>query len=201
MANIRIINDGFRFELILEPGYQISGSDLLGLANLVPGAYAVEKSGGTLTVAPLVPAELNLDVRQFAMSGGTTATQVTVHNAGTADAPGLMLVADTVDEGGTVLELTHKPVDALAEETKEVLLDIPAFATGAAMLRVRLVDAEGRVVAATELTGTANPSGNPDAILSIGRVPALIPVVALFATLLAAAAVLAIARHREQPAA
>lgn len=199
--NVRIIDGGFRFELILEPGYRISGPDLLGLTNLAPGAYSVENNADTFAVAALVPPELNLDIRQFAVSGGPAANQVTVSNASLADASGLMLVVDTVDENGTAFELTRKSVDALAKETEEVLLDIPASAAGTATMRVRLEDAKGQVVAATDLTDTANPSGNPDGILSIGQVPVLIPVAALFAIVLAGTAVMAIARRREQSAA
>ena len=170
----------------------------MGLSGLAPGDYTIENSGGAFTVEPLIPAQLSLDIQQLAESGEVTTVQVSIHNAGTADAPDLTLVAETVDKDGTVTELTRELVEALAGETEQLLVDIPSPAAGTATLRVRLEDADGQIVAEADPTGLTAPPLNRNVVFSIWQVPVLVPVLALFGAFAAGAAVLAVARRRGQ---
>lgn len=198
-ANVRFTDDGFRFELSLEPGFQITGPDLLGVMDLSPGNYVVENSGGTFTVAPLVPAELHLDVRQLVKRGGTAAVQIAVHNAGTADASDLTLVVEAVAKDGTVVDLTRERVEAHAGETSRLFVDIPSSLAGTAILRTRLAGANGQIVAVADPIVLAKPHLNRGTILSIWQTLVLMAVLGLFGAFVAGAAMLAIARRWGQP--
>jgi hypothetical protein len=199
LANLRFIGDGFRFELSLEPGYRTTGPDLLGLTGLAPGEDLIENHGGVFTVTPLVPPQLSLDVRYFAEGGAAGAAQVTIQNTGSADASGLMLVAESVAGDGAVIELTRQPVDALAGQAARVRVDIPSALAAGAALRAQLEDSEGQLLAAGELALPAGPATQrAPAIFGLLQAPILASVLGLFAGLIALAALLAAIRRGEQ---
>lgn len=79
-----------------------------------------------------------------------------------------------------------------------MLLDMPTVAEG--RLTVRLEDTDGQIVASAEPLALAGaPPPEPGAIFGIGQMPAVVPVLAGFAGLVAVAAVLASLRRKEQP--
>jgi hypothetical protein len=199
VANVRRTGDGFRFELVLEPGYQASGPNLLELAGLVPGKYLVENHDGAFTVTLLRPPQLALEVRQAAGDEGMARAQVSVRNLGTADAPDLTLVAEAVNSSGAIVELAREPVDALAGETVQVLIDSPTTAATGSVLNARLEDATGLIVAISGPTPlVAADIANNETVFSIAQAPVLLPVIGLFSAFVALAAVLAASRLREQ---
>lgn len=195
LANLRIIDDGFRFELSLEPGFVVAGPDLIGLAAAEPGDYLVENRGGVFSLKPLAPAQLTIDLRQLAAGAPV---QVTVGNSGMADVNGLFLVVETPGSDDTPNELLNQPIDALAGETTEALVTIPSNTPAGSTLAVRLEDATGMVVAeAAPLPLPGAPSAGRVGVFDIGRAPVLWPVVGAFATLLAAAGLMAVRRREE----
>lgn len=187
---------GFRFVLELTPDYRVSGIDLLGLDGIAPGRYVVENHSGAFTVAPLSPAQLNLDLRQ---PGGNTIpqVQVIVGNTGLADASNLTLVVEAQDDDGSSVELTRTPVQALAGETVQVKVDIPSFLAAGRALYGRLEDDQGSVVATGEWIALASlePSYRT-AIFGLDQTPLLLPVIGLFAAFVATAGLLALSRWR-----
>jgi hypothetical protein len=192
VANVRPTEDGFRFELSLAHGYRINGADLAGLAGLEPGEYLVENRGGAFTVVPLLPAELSLDLRQLAGDGVTAPISVTIRNTGLADAPGLVLVAETTGREGDVIELTRREVDALAAQPVQVLVDVPSTVASGTAVRTRLEDGDGRALAAAEPLVLARPDVDPGtAVFGVLQAPFLLPLVGLFALFLSAATLLA----------
>src|SRR5690606_24301646 len=191
LANVRITDDGFRFQLTLEAGYQVTGNDLLGVAGLTPGEYVVEYRNDAFTVAPLTPPEMSLQVKRLSEDVAALPLQVVVTNDGTGDAPGLVLVAEAKNSDGVVTELTREPVDALSGETAHVLLDVPN-SHNSSRLTIRLENAEGGVIAA-EMMGLAGEKEiEGEAIYSLEQKPVLIPVLVGFAVLLATATALAV---------
>ena len=197
LTNVHINSDGFRFELTLHPGYQITGPDLMALDNLAAGEYLVENYDGVFAVSRLVPAQLSLALRQSAEGDAVTRAQFTIRNTGTADARGLTLVADLVGSDGVAIELARESVEVLAEVEVQVLIDIPSTVKNYVGLRARLEDSAGHVLAELEPTPLASPpAASRSAIFGIGQAPILLPVVGLFAALLVLAAFLAINRQR-----
>lgn len=155
-----------------------------------PDAWETQR---TQTVAPYIPAKLGLDVRPLSGVRGVPAVRVTVHNGGTADAPGLVLVAQTGDEGEAVEEIFRTPVDLLAGENEQLWIDVPLPPGRSVMVQVHLEDGEGNVLAVADPATVVAPPLNPDAVLDFSHVPILLPLVALFATLVSLATVLATA--------
>lgn len=197
LDNLRIIDDGFRFELSLEPDFVVAGPDLIGLAAAESGDYLVENRGGVFSLNPLAPAQLTIDLRQPAAGAPV---QVTVGNSGMADVNGLFLVVETPGSDDTPNELLNQPVDALAGETTEALVTITSNTPAGSALTARLEDATGTVVAeAAPLPLTGAPPAGRVGVFDIGRAPVLWPVVGAFAVLLAAAGLMAVRRREETP--
>jgi len=193
LANLRIIDGDFRFELTLEPNAQITGPDLLGLAGLPTGEYLVENRDGAFSIRPLTPAQLTIDLRQPAADASV---QVVVENTGAADANGLFLVVETSRTGGASTQLLYQPVDALAGESTRALVTVPSNTLAGSVLSAHLEDDMGLIIAeATPLLLPDAPSAGHSTIFSISHVPALWPVVGAFAALLAVAGLMAIRRQ------
>lgn len=187
---------GFRFVLELRPGYQVSGSDLLGLNGVAPGRYVVENHDGAFTVAPLSPAQLNLDLRQPA-SNTIPQVQVAVGNTGLDDAPNLTLVVEAQSDDGSIVELSRTPVQALAGETAQVRVDVPSSLAAGSALRGRLEDDQGSVMATGAWTSLSKPEPlYRAAIFGLDKAPLLLPVIGLFAAFVATAGLLALAQRR-----
>lgn len=197
LTNLRITDDGFRFELALEADYRATGNDPLGVAGLAPGEYVVEYRNDAFTIAPLTPPALSLQVKQLSEDVAALPLQVVVTNNGVGDASDLVLVAEGVDRDGAVTELTREPVDALAGQTARVLLAMPN-SRHISRLTIRLEDAEGGVMITTVTTGLEGQEEiGADAIYDLAQVLVLMPVLGGFAVLIAIAAVLAVRERRE----
>lgn len=195
-ANVRIIEDGFRFELTLAPGYQVNGPDLLGVAGLTPGKYVVESRDGAFMVTPQTPAQLSLAVRQATVGGAPSPLQITVANSGGADMRDLTLVVETQDASGKPVELARTTVQALAGQSTQVRVDLPSTLATGATLRVRQEDSQGQVVARGEWAPLVGSSTPPRAaITSPNQVPILAPVAVLFAVFVGMGAALALRRR------
>ena len=197
LQGLRIVDDGFRFELRLEAGYRATGNDLIGVAELAPGEYVVEYRNDAFTIIPLGLPELSLEVKRFSEDVAALPLQAVVTNNGVGDAFDLVLVAEGVDRDGAVTELTREPVDALAGQTARVLLTMPN-SRHISRLTIRLEDAEGGVMAAAETTGLATVKEIEGGVIyRLNQAPVLIPVLAGFGALLAAALLLAVRAQRE----
>lgn len=195
VANVRLTDDGFRFELALAPGYQVNGPDLLGVAGLTPGKYVVESRDGAFMVTPQTPAQLSLAVRQATVGGAPPPLQITVANSGGADMRDLTLVVETQDASGKPVELARTTVQALAGQSTQVRVDLPSTLATGATLRVRQEDSQGQVVARGEWAPLAGSSTPPRAaIASLNQVPILAPVAVLFAVFVGMGAALALRR-------
>lgn len=195
VANVRITDDGFRFELALEPGMQIAGADLLGLGDLPAGQYVVENRDGVFHVAPMAPAQLTIDVQPPAVNG---ATQITVGNSGTADATDLELIVEVMAGDKVVVELSREPVDARAGEMARQLVTIPSNMRAGYYLSARLEDSVGETVVVSRPLSLAGPAAEHTGEFTLSRIPVLIPVLGSFSVLLALAALLAVMRRGRQ---
>lgn len=138
---------GFRFLIEMYPGYQVSGLDLLGMHQLMPGEYVVQYHEGLYSISPPLPPQLNLATKSIYTSGADSAIRVTVQNDGNTDQHGLTLIAELASDGGPSVGLTRKQLDALAGEETEVMVAVPAAVTVQQVLAVRIEDGENNVVA------------------------------------------------------
>lgn len=191
LDNLHITNDGFRFELALAPGFRIDGPDLLGLTGLAAGEYLVARRGETFTVTELIPPQPAVEAYQLPDGGPV---RVTVSNTGTADAIGLELMVEA-KSAGEVVELLRQPIDALAGETAQVLVNVPSTMAGTNLV-AQLQDPDGAIVANSATLALNDVVIDHSAIFSIDRAPAMLPIAALFAALLALATLLAATRRR-----
>lgn len=194
LAAFRLLPEGYRLQLTLKPDFRITGPDLVTLSGLAPGEYVVEHRNGMFSVIPLTPPQLALAARQPDLS---KPVQLTIGNTGTADSPGLTLVAEVLLPDGAIVELARKPVDVLAGEDALELVNIPTTIAGQGDLRARLEDGEGEIVAELVPMPLAGaPPADSAAIARLGNEPVLIPVILLFAFALGFAAYMATGRYR-----
>lgn len=201
LRDFRLTKSGFRFVLALEPGFQVIGPDLLELTGLSAGEYLVENRDEVFLVSQLEPPRLSLALSPPQIADAVSPVLIAVQNTGLADALDLTLVAEAEVSDGSIVELAHDSVNALAGESEQFPIDIPSKVGTDVNLRVRLEDGQGQVLAElapTPLTGT--PLVSRDAIFSIWQVPIVAPIVGVFAALLALAAWLGASRRREQVA-
>lgn len=197
VSNVRIADDGFRFEISLDPGFQIADADLIGLSNISPGNYLIEHSNDQFTVSPLVPPDLNLDI-DFASVGDASSTAlINVENRGTADAPDLSLVIESLQENGTISEISRTIIDAPGGETERMLIDIPIPSSAATILQVRLEDPEGQVITVDSPMIPEEPTAAKNAMATLWQAPAVVPVLLLFALVVAATTVIVLMRRPE----
>ena len=124
LANVRIIDDGFRFEITLGPGYKTAGTDLLGIAGRPPGTYVV-RYDDAFHIEPATPPELELALKipgqsripsrtplllQLALSnrGGLPAESVRLFlTDGSDQEPGVISEEAITILGGDTVRLTH----------------------------------------------------------------------------------------------
>lgn len=199
-THVRLSDAGFRFELYLEPGFRLTGNDLLAVGGLSPADYVVEYDNDTFVVTPLIPAQLILDVHPDTSNRSGSPLQVAIINAGSGDATGLTLVAEAQGNSGMAAELARMPVQALAGQTTRVLLDVPSTSVTVETLRIRLEDHQGRELAVSHWAPQGEPIASRRAFAAgLGENPFLLPLIGLLAVLAAMTALLAAGRWREQP--
>lgn len=63
IANLHITSYGFRFDLLLKPGYYADGTDLLDLTGLEPGRYMVVYDESVFKIYPSTLPSLSLDIK------------------------------------------------------------------------------------------------------------------------------------------
>jgi len=143
LANLRIVGTGFRFELILEPDFQVTGLDLLGLDGRSPGEYLAENNGQSFTIQPLGSAQLSMEARRLGQAGSGW---VIVHNNGMGDSAGLALVTEIVRANGEEFELARQPVEVQSGQSTAVQFDPPEVLLQDMALRARLEDAQGQTL-------------------------------------------------------
>jgi hypothetical protein len=86
----------YRFELDLQPGFIVSGQDLLHLSALAPGRYAVYCDGNAFTIQPFTQPQLSLTLTSQFMSAqqpeGLYQLSLAAANSGTQDGMDLQLL-------------------------------------------------------------------------------------------------------------
>lgn len=195
LKNFRRIDDGFRFELTLASNVRIVGPDLLRLSGLPPGQYVVEQRDGVFSVAPLLPAQPFIEMRQPEPGG---AVQVTVGNSGGPDVPDLTLVVELMWNNAS-FEWLRQPVDALAGEVKSAVVSTPSRFPPGSSLTAHLEDSSGEVVVVGSPLMLSNNIYHVDVadIFNLDRFVVLIPIAILLGALLGLAIILA-AVHRPE---
>lgn len=100
IQDFRLTEKGYRFILQLDPGYNLEGSDLVGLGGLVSGEYVVAYNGTGFTVRPLTPAAVSIAYLALEAEAGTplhlgqwASLRGELHNQGLADLHDLEICA------------------------------------------------------------------------------------------------------------
>lgn len=145
LHDYRPVSQGFRFVLDLQPGFQLQGDDLLGLAGLPPGSYAVSYDGA-FHVEPLSLPILGL--RAFA--AGISAEPAVALQAGrlrlqlssaasSADAPLVAVRAEALAPDGRAVPIGERQLAVLAGATTPVTFDWAPPAAGDWQIRVTAI--------------------------------------------------------------
>ena len=125
--NLRVTNTGFRFILILQKGFRVSGEDLLGISDRAPGQYAVTYDG-SFHLVPYTPADILISFAPARPAGDAPTNymdsdqQVIVHNAGQEDVQQVQVSLVMAPPGQQVKWTESQTVTVLAGESKTVHL-------------------------------------------------------------------------------
>jgi len=116
----RLLDEGFRFVLDLQPGFEILRDDLaLSLSDLDRGSYLVSHEQG-FEVVPLTPSRITLPAGKIVCDPTTprqmswTTIRADLHNEGLRDVQSLPVRLYAMEEGGTELLLAHHKVSVPA---------------------------------------------------------------------------------------
>lgn len=166
LRNFRTIRNGFRFELLLDEGFQIAGSDLVGIAGLEPGEYVVLFENGKFRTEIHTPAQVGL---AFLLPGNTRITidgpahvAVRIGNTGLEDVSGLKLIVEAISPQGESTEILDTNLAAFGNDQQEIGLDWQPKQVGIWKLNARLIAGSGEALAeaTTSIRTTSNLETN-----------------------------------------
>ena len=145
IADLRTAGQSFRFVLSLPAGFQVQGDDLLGLAGLQPGSYAVSYDGTfhvELLSLPILalraPAAGIAAEPAMALRPGQLYLQLS-SDAASADAPAVAVRAEALAPDGQALPIGEQQVAVLAGETTPITFEWAPPAAGDWQIRVTAI--------------------------------------------------------------
>jgi hypothetical protein len=169
IRDVRVANPGFRFVLDLHPGYNVSGTGLLRINGLDPGAYLVSYTD-SFQIEPLTPPNLSLSLALTEGQGLSIDEPISLSaiasNAGLEDAGDLVLVLQA-GRANEFAELVRKPVNVLAGIPAQLEYSWQPKEADTWELRLRLEDTSGRTLAMDHVSvdvGTGGETGVPGII-------------------------------------
>ena len=181
ISNVRITEDGFRFELFVELGYRTSGSDIIGIDDLPPGNYIVEYDNNHFSYETAEPVQLEVNIDGKIGSEGVSAAPlfVRINNPSNRDLFGMKVVFSK-DLEGLETGISSHSIDILSGEEVRVLVDENVGGPEISTINIYLEDEFGNEVAA-EVTVTTNINDDLefDKIFSLAKLIYLIPIALL----------------------
>lgn len=197
LANVRIIDDGYRFELALAPGSQVAGTDLLSIAGRPPGVYLVQYDGA-FHIEPATPPDLEIALKILAQSRVPSRLslplQLTISNRGGLAAESVHLfLAD--GPGGVSNAISEEAITILGRDMVRLTHHWSPPTEPAGQLRVWAEDDGGNVLAVASLSLVDLETDSPAATSNLLRLataiwpPTLILIVLLAFGLIAGLAI------------
>ena len=122
LTNLRITDQGFRFELNLHQDFEIVEEDFLGLSGLDPGSYLVTYSEASFDITEQAPADLNFAIKHLDDFWAVTESEVTIENHGQSDLFDQEFIMAIIEEDGSLVEIGRVKFDALAQDTTSIIL-------------------------------------------------------------------------------
>jgi len=151
LFDLRATDEGFRFLLDLQPGFEVQQSDLFNTDRLSRGQYAITYDGQWQIEAVTAP-ELLLSIQvpqeqeQLSIEFEIPIQVIIQHN-GTSDINGLQLMATmSQDSDSEPIEILRQELDLLSGEVTSIPLNWQPKAAGEWQLRFWLEDAEETVL-------------------------------------------------------
>lgn len=172
---------GFRFVLELQPGFQVQGADLLGVAGKPPGVYVVTYNEG-FTSEPLTPPALTATLAPSSLTRLTlNRLPVTIHNVGRQDVPQATLELWATPPARPATLVTTQTVALLAQLPTTAHLEWVPPASGEWELFVRIVQPNGEHVSFAPVAVTVAPGAQPTpaALIGLSSSWSILPIVGL----------------------
>jgi hypothetical protein len=168
IKDFRLLADGFRFVLELEPDFRVDGDDLLGLAGRQPGRYIISYDG-SLSVTPTSPMSLVVELPATTLPQlQRSALQLSLRNDGLEDAPSLALDIQAIAPDGQVTIIMTETVTLLAQSPRTLNIPWAPAQSGTWRLMPRLHYPSGEIAEfeASNITVLPAPSLEPDQLMA-----------------------------------
>lgn len=203
ISELRAAGDSFRFILNLQPGFQLQGDDLLGLAGRQPGSYTVSYDGA-FHVEPLTPPAIRVDVPTLpVVPFQNNAVPVQLRNGGGTDVAAATLeLWATPPQGEPTLAMTQT-VALLAQVPITATLQWAPTLAGDWQLAARVVAPDGTLLAQQQLAASVPlpAAAGASRLLHASSLGATLPLIALLAIAFSLIAALSLRRYLPRPAA
>ena len=160
--DLRLVGrNGFRFILTLRSGFSIEGQDIMGIANLPAGSYAIAYDG-VFTAQPLTPPSISLSIQfpddEPVTNDAPLLFRVLIINSGLEDTNGLTL-AVSVRGDNQSLELFREKVNALSGDPIQKIISWQPTSPAAFEIAAWLENEDGTVVSGAVLLVEARAGG------------------------------------------
>ncbi|HEX2914877.1 MAG TPA: hypothetical protein VH186_29055 [Chloroflexia bacterium] len=182
----------FRFVLTLQPGFQVQGTDLLGISKFAPGEYIATYTGGEFKLEPATPPDLSVSfnvtqLKQLEQSS----IPVTLGNAGLLDGPSGTLELWATSPAGRARLVDSKPASFPGRQTVPLSFQWAPNLPGTWTLSLRMSQPDGKLLSFPTSKVMVAPSGvvSPEKLVlssnSLENLPLLLMLPLLFASLVA----------------
>lgn len=196
VSGVRVVPDGFRFVLGLPPGFQPQGDDIVGVAGLTPGQYAVSYNGA-FTIAPLTPPILSATLTGGALQQlEQNGVQVVLRNDGQEDLPEATLELWATASSGPATRVATRKVALLGREELPVTVQWAPRRAGEWTLTPRLLLPDDRTITLESASFTVLAASTPGlgTVLGVSARPGQLPLALWTLGLFAAVAAVAFRR-------
>lgn len=150
IRDFRLADEGFRFILTLGSNFALA-KEYFDLEVSEPGEYVVTSSDGSLTMEPLAPARVALEMNLDSREDSLRVFQVRMTNQGSTDLLDVRSSLAQVCEDFTQ-RFENEAVDLYAGASKDVSMLLPIIADRTCILTAQVLDSEGTVLIVDSLT-------------------------------------------------
>lgn len=183
LRDYRLIPQGFRFVLALEPGFTFTGPDWLGLDGRPPGDYLAEYSH-SFTLKPLTPARIMLDLQPAGINRPKIFEQIPIKvnlaNLGLEDKRNSHVLVEA-QNGGETSQVISRTVDLLSQTPLRLEATWQPDRDGEWLLVARVEDQSGMEFVETRSSILIHKGdlGSPETIVGLSSYGYRLPILAL----------------------
>lgn len=173
ISNVRIVDQGYRFVLKLNPNYQAKSSALLNLVGVEPGSYLVSSNNnGSLSIEPLTSPILSASISTSSLLQLQQGNiQVLLHNSGLEDVNNATLELLASSPQGKVSIINSNKVDINGGTSTTKLFQWGPTEAGQWTISARVIDIDNHVISLTPQNVSVLPSqeATPEAVLGLNN--------------------------------